>query len=702
MSLLRGAYMFVCRIPNALYSTGKTGMNIPNQHHHQQQQQQQQNNNMNNQNKKNHQNNVINQHRSCSANRSSTTTNSSVAMTNAHHHNNVLTNNVLNNNKNSTNINTKQNITTTINNPCSSGTFTCPIISSSHTVHPQRSNISKSIHNHQSDHHHNQQHTCSSSHGVSESGIGKDFLYSRPCYDCEIFLEKCMKKWGLRNVYYTTDMTIPYEYGIDKNKYATEMYKKVQEKRSIAAKERRALQAQQIEEQRLNPRGRDIRRELRLARLIPDTNTNTIENNDSNINNTDISSKSKSLPPMKLNNNKKNMIVNDAVKKWETNAISTTQEFVTKEPLQVMNYELVHNGSLLDIFYHPRIPCSNPKIKYSKKCIETNNTNRNNASTVTTFHSIPMKITKKHQYISPYPVTIQQQRRRIQRKQYIHSLNSNTSTINTSCGTSFHHDNHSTITRSSRSGNDSSSSLPSSPSNRTSRSVSPSSSRSHSRSNSPSNYKLSILSSFPDGLPDSPTNSETMSDCSGRSSPISNMSEHSLDSDTNSTPSNVSLESTLTLSLSVPSVSTSHLSSSNTVSTNSHNSSPVSLSNSGKHSLLSLYRTKRGDGKYINSLPYEKKLPSKKKCARKIQQKKQSHVPQLINHSSTVMMKKKALSYNQHNDHIISFMSDIKNTLTLIDIVFLKYNKYNMNISNQDTYCIPDGSNQLTNNIIYY
>ena len=29
------------------------------------------------------------------------------------------------------------------------------------------------------------------------------FLYSKPCEQCQIFLEKCMKEYGLKNVYFT-------------------------------------------------------------------------------------------------------------------------------------------------------------------------------------------------------------------------------------------------------------------------------------------------------------------------------------------------------------------------------------------------------------------------------------------------------------------------------------------------------------------
>ena len=30
------------------------------------------------------------------------------------------------------------------------------------------------------------------------------FLSSKPCYGCEIFLAKCMREYGLKNVYYTS------------------------------------------------------------------------------------------------------------------------------------------------------------------------------------------------------------------------------------------------------------------------------------------------------------------------------------------------------------------------------------------------------------------------------------------------------------------------------------------------------------------
>ena len=41
-----------------------------------------------------------------------------------------------------------------------------------------------------------------------DAGCARDLLYSRPCADCTVFLEKCMRVWGLRRVLYTTDMTM--------------------------------------------------------------------------------------------------------------------------------------------------------------------------------------------------------------------------------------------------------------------------------------------------------------------------------------------------------------------------------------------------------------------------------------------------------------------------------------------------------------
>ena len=42
--------------------------------------------------------------------------------------------------------------------------------------------------------------------GHRREGQCSDLLYSRPCHECTVFLEKCMRVWGLRRVLYTTDM----------------------------------------------------------------------------------------------------------------------------------------------------------------------------------------------------------------------------------------------------------------------------------------------------------------------------------------------------------------------------------------------------------------------------------------------------------------------------------------------------------------
>ena len=44
--------------------------------------------------------------------------------------------------------------------------------------------------------------------GHVRAGLTNDLLYSRPCHDCTVFLEKCMRVWGLRRVLFTTDMTV--------------------------------------------------------------------------------------------------------------------------------------------------------------------------------------------------------------------------------------------------------------------------------------------------------------------------------------------------------------------------------------------------------------------------------------------------------------------------------------------------------------
>lgn len=44
--------------------------------------------------------------------------------------------------------------------------------------------------------------------GHVREGVASDLLFSRPCHECTIFLEKCMRVWGLRRVFYTTDMNV--------------------------------------------------------------------------------------------------------------------------------------------------------------------------------------------------------------------------------------------------------------------------------------------------------------------------------------------------------------------------------------------------------------------------------------------------------------------------------------------------------------
>ena len=42
---------------------------------------------------------------------------------------------------------------------------------------------------------------------VMRRGRGENnttLMNSKPCPDCELFLQKCMRKYGLRNVYYTS------------------------------------------------------------------------------------------------------------------------------------------------------------------------------------------------------------------------------------------------------------------------------------------------------------------------------------------------------------------------------------------------------------------------------------------------------------------------------------------------------------------
>jgi hypothetical protein len=47
---------------------------------------------------------------------------------------------------------------------------------------------------------------------VRGSGVAaRDLLFSRPCHECTVFLEKCMRVWGLRRVLYSTDMNFALE-----------------------------------------------------------------------------------------------------------------------------------------------------------------------------------------------------------------------------------------------------------------------------------------------------------------------------------------------------------------------------------------------------------------------------------------------------------------------------------------------------------
>lgn len=38
---------------------------------------------------------------------------------------------------------------------------------------------------------------------VSRHATNPEFMGSKPCHECEVFLEKCMREYGLKNVYYT-------------------------------------------------------------------------------------------------------------------------------------------------------------------------------------------------------------------------------------------------------------------------------------------------------------------------------------------------------------------------------------------------------------------------------------------------------------------------------------------------------------------
>ena len=39
---------------------------------------------------------------------------------------------------------------------------------------------------------------------IPKGGNAKEFQSSKPCHSCQVFLEKCMREYGLRNVFYTS------------------------------------------------------------------------------------------------------------------------------------------------------------------------------------------------------------------------------------------------------------------------------------------------------------------------------------------------------------------------------------------------------------------------------------------------------------------------------------------------------------------
>ena len=39
---------------------------------------------------------------------------------------------------------------------------------------------------------------------VSKDSENPEFMGSKPCHECEVFLEKCIREYGLKNVYYTS------------------------------------------------------------------------------------------------------------------------------------------------------------------------------------------------------------------------------------------------------------------------------------------------------------------------------------------------------------------------------------------------------------------------------------------------------------------------------------------------------------------
>lgn len=852
MSLLRGADMFVCRIPNTLYSTGKVGFNVPSakdhhkeknishhcyyghcNHHHQQQQ-----------HSKTHTASLpLSRSTSLPPSSSSTIPSNNVhtgfSFPFSHHY--PTGSFACQHHNHSTcahNISHASTVTAKTSHPLYPGkgdtsgstyksrtlktqTTTTTVVPTSHTSTNHLTYSSNINNKHHAHHGTTTTSTVSpvinNTAVMNETGIGKDFLYSRPCYDCELFLEKCMKQWGLRNVYYTTDMTIPYEYGMDKDKYATEMYRKIQERKVQAAKERRAFQKQQIEQQRLHPRGRDIRRELRLARLIPDepssyggkkdhnhslagivsssstANLSMMHSARSHPSGSDVATysdthsthgtnltvrKSKSVPRLTQTTVSVGTISSSTsvrnlhiLKKKKTSIPAATTAKVrtllhpTKETKEVytpddsettmpnmtttivppslvsvpnermeINYDENYTGSLLEKYYRPVYPV--PK-KVRRKGIPTATERKKKELSFSHGTTIPEnnKEKKKHPYLAPVPLSMQQQRRRIRRKRYLHLASSMVSLLSTNdvdtdndvssvtmdnCSITNHSSvcslllsNDLTITTVS--------SVPSSPSNRSSRSVTPSTSRSTSRSSSPRSYDklLKIIHPYDDPLSvDSPrSNTDSLSDCSGRSSPLSNVSETSVTSGSQrSTPSHVSshvsLESTLTLSLSIPSLTMSNGSSNG--SRQSRHSSPLSLTTSGKHSLLSVYRNGSESNSRCTGSPTVrssfvitgKGKPTKSKDIRRLKsigtivhdRSCTVTLPLLMNHNSSVAYQTKRMKQFRTQTYVVSFTANIVGTQSVYSrtsCTRTKSNglrvlcKFDMNVTKQDTYCIP-------------
>jgi hypothetical protein len=62
------------------------------------------------------------------------------------------------------------------------------------------------------------------------AGSRHTFLYSKPCYDCTLFLHKCIREYGLRRVFYSEDMTAAV--------HTPQGYNKMEDKATAAALQR--------------------------------------------------------------------------------------------------------------------------------------------------------------------------------------------------------------------------------------------------------------------------------------------------------------------------------------------------------------------------------------------------------------------------------------------------------------------------------